>query len=58
MTEDRFVRMSEAAKMLGIHRGVLFRWIKRGAVPAPVRLSPRVVGYPMSQLVKIVRGEK
>jgi predicted site-specific integrase-resolvase len=28
--------ISEAARLLGVHRGTLRRWIKRGVIPEPI----------------------
>ena len=58
MNEDRFVRLPEAAKLLSVSKVTLHAWINKGVIPQPVRISPQVVGYPMSQLVAIARGEQ
>lgn len=40
-----FVRQFQAAQMLGVTPDTIRAWIKRGYLPKPVKLGPRVVGW-------------
>lgn len=47
---DRVLRPWQLAMKLGCHRITLYNWVKRGMLPAPIRLSPRVVGWRESDI--------
>lgn len=53
---DRFVRMDEAARLLGVHRATLLRHEKAGTLP-PRRKLGRAAGWLMSEIAAIQRGE-
>ncbi|MHB0872748.1 MAG: helix-turn-helix transcriptional regulator [Acidithiobacillus ferrooxidans] len=48
--EDRFLRIGEAARVLGIHPKSLWRWVRQGVVPPPLALSPHVKGWWLSEV--------
>lgn len=39
-TKDAIIRVPEVLETVGISKSTLFRWIKSGAFPEPVKLSP------------------
>lgn len=45
-----FMRPADLIAEYGISHASVFRWIKNGNLPAPVRLSPRVIGWPREQI--------
>ena len=42
---DHLIRSARLAPSLGIGRTTLWRWVKEGVFPAPVRLSGRVTAW-------------
>ncbi|MCL4527204.1 MAG: helix-turn-helix domain-containing protein [Gammaproteobacteria bacterium] len=44
--EERFLRIKEAARILGIHPKSLWRLVRQGVVPPPTTtLSPHIKGW-------------
>jgi predicted DNA-binding transcriptional regulator AlpA len=43
--EKQFYRPADVKKRYGISHATVFRWIKSGKLPAPQRLSARVIGW-------------
>jgi prophage regulatory protein len=44
--EKRLLRASELATLLGdVHIMTIWRWVKVGKLPKPIRLSPRAVAW-------------
>lgn len=41
--ENRFLSDLDVCKRYGISRSTLWRWLKWGQIPAPVRIEPRAV---------------
>lgn len=43
---DRLIRVKELRQMLGgASLSTIYRWIAKGILPAPRRLSPRYIGW-------------
>lgn len=54
---DPLIPRTEARLMLGgIARGTMTRWEKEGRLPAPIRLSPRVIGWRRSTIEAVLKG--
>ena len=51
-TPDRIVSEKEAAEIRGVSPDTLQRQAERGEGPERIRLSPRRVGYRLSELLK------
>lgn len=47
---NRIIRASELAEMLGISKPTLWRMEKRGELPPKIRISKRVVGWRESDI--------
>ncbi|WP_374761316.1 helix-turn-helix transcriptional regulator [Pseudomonas sp. sp1636] len=47
---DRFLRMDDVAKILGVSKKTVERMEKRGSLPAMTRLSYKTVGMSESRL--------
>jgi prophage regulatory protein len=43
MTEDRFLRINELARMLGIGHSTIYRLIKQNKFPKQIKLTERTV---------------
>lgn len=56
LDEDRFCRMAEVARLLGVHRTTLHRMSRAGKLP-PARKIGSAAGYLMSDIRKIQIGE-
>jgi len=48
--EDRFLRIREAARYLGVSRVTVYNWQKARLLPLPIKLGPNTVGYRRSDL--------
>lgn len=47
---DRILRLPEVEKIVNLKRTAIYRAIKSGTFPAPVRLSVRAVGWKLSDI--------
>lgn len=50
----RIVRVAEAARRLGVDRSTLWRWVRTGLMPEPVRLGPAARGWKLETLERWV----
>lgn len=39
------IRINQVEELTGVPRSTLYKWIKKGAFPAQLRLGPRSVGW-------------
>lgn len=51
-----YLRPLDLASRWGCHRITLYRWIKKGSLPKPVRLFPGVVGWPVAAIEALERA--
>lgn len=58
MTHDPIVRPKAAMELLGVKRTTLHRLIVSGALPRPVKISQRAVGWRKSVLDAYLDGLK
>lgn len=58
MTHDPMVRPKAAMELLGVKRTTLHRMVKSGALPAPIKISQRAVGWRRSVLEGYLDGLK
>lgn len=47
----RIVRVHEAARQLGVDRSTLWRWVRDGVMPAPLKIGPAARGWQLSTLL-------
>lgn len=45
MEFDRMIRIAEVLRTTGVSTATLYRWIKDGHFPAPVKLGPNSVAW-------------
>ncbi len=50
MTGLRIVRVAQAAQLLGVSRSTLWRWVRDGLMPRPIRLGPVARGWNQTDL--------
>lgn len=50
ITENKFIRVTELARFLGVHYVTLRGWVKQGKFPPPQRVNKRVSGWWLSDL--------
>jgi excisionase family DNA binding protein len=46
----RYLRAQELAERLAVHRTTLWRWVRGGHFPHPVRLGPNTVAWDCAQI--------
>lgn len=52
----RLIPADEVVQILGISRPTLYRGIKAGTLPAPVKISTRRVGWRSTDIDRLVAG--
>lgn len=52
MELDRMLRNPEILTITGVSNATIWRWIKGGIFPAPVRLGPHAVGWRESDVLE------
>jgi prophage regulatory protein len=45
MEIDRMLRIAEVLRITGVSTATLYRWVKDGTFPAPVKLGPNSVAW-------------
>lgn len=45
MAIDRILRRQEVEQLTGLSRSTLYRQVRRGAFPSPVRITERLIGW-------------
>ena len=51
LEECRIVRMDEVSELTGLARATIYKKVKDGSFPPPIRLGTRAVGWRMSDIV-------
>jgi prophage regulatory protein len=52
MSDIKIYRLKELKEKLGVGKSTIYRWIKKGNFPAPIKLGERTVGWLESDLKK------
>lgn len=47
---QKLIRMEALLKKLSISRTTVWRWVKQGHLPQPLRIGPNCVAWPESQI--------
>lgn len=55
---ERIIRYKEAGERLSVTPKTIKNWIKSGNLPAPIKLSPRVVGWLESDFEQAIAAKK
>ena len=56
---DRLIRVKELRQMLGNPSlSTVYRWIAKGILPEPQRLTPRFIGWRASDIVDFLNSRK
>lgn len=56
---DRLIRVKELRQMLGgASSSTIYRWIAKGILPEPQRLTPRFIGWRASDIVDFLNSRK
>jgi prophage regulatory protein len=45
-----FIKLPQVARRYSVSRATIWRWIKSGNLPEPIKLSPSTVGFYSDQL--------
>ena len=56
MEASQFLRLPAVLKITGLSRTSIWRQIKAGTFPKPVKLGPRAVGWPASDIEEWARS--
>lgn len=54
----RIIRINEAAKRAGLGRSTIWKKIKSGEFPSPIRLTARTVGFDEAELDAFLESRK
>ena len=57
-TPDRLLRRPEVSQLTGLSRATLYRYMRAGIFPTPVRIGPRAVGWPLSDIHTWIEDRK
>lgn len=56
MNEDRLLRRAEVQSRCGIARTTIYRLMRSGLFPEPVKVGPRAVRWPASEIEEWLAG--
>ncbi|HGY5110833.1 TPA: helix-turn-helix transcriptional regulator [Citrobacter braakii] len=55
---NRYIRPKNLAEELGISMPSLWRWVKAGKMPKPIKLSPRVAAFSTAEINSWLEAKK
>lgn len=55
---SQFVRTSALADILGVTKSIVWRWWSEGNLPDPFRLSTRVTGWALEEVLAVVEQKR
>lgn len=55
---SQFVRTSVLADILGVTKSIVWRWWSEGNLPDPFRLSTRVTGWALEEVLAVVEQKR
>ena len=47
---DRLLRLAEVERLVGLSRATIYRLMRAGTFPEPLRVGPRAVRWPLSAI--------
>lgn len=56
LPDDAFVREPIVRALYSVSHATVWRWVKAGVIPQPVRLSPRTSAWKVGELRAALRG--
>ena len=56
MLDDRLLRREDVEELTGISRSALYRMMRAGEFPEPIRIGPRAVRWRQSELREFLDG--
>ncbi len=51
------LRDVDLAEFYGVHRATIWRWVERGLLPRPVKLSPQTTRFRRDDIVALERDQ-
>lgn len=57
MIDNKFIRINDLAKHLGVTKVTIWRWRKKGLLPPAITVSPRVVGWRYETIEKWIEQQ-
>ena len=51
---DRFMRLPEVVRTIGVSRSSIYAWQKQGLLPKAVQIGPRTVGWKESTIQRFI----
>jgi len=58
MSVIKIHRPASAAKELGISRSTLWRWVRDGLLPKPIKIGSQAVGWREETLVEYIKSRE
>ena len=55
---NRLLRLPEVLRLIPISRASWWRGVKSGRYPAPIKISERITCWRLSDVMKLVEGDK
>ena len=53
---QEFIKPRDLMRLYGISRSTVFRWIKKGVLPQPHRITCRIVGWDRDEIKRVLAG--
>jgi len=53
---QEFIKPRDLMRLYGISRSTVFRWIKKGVLPQPHRITRRIVGWDRDEIKRVLAG--
>ncbi len=50
MTENTYVSVTQLARRYSVDRSTIWRWVQRGSLPQPVRLSEQTTRWKLDEI--------
>ena len=47
---ERWIRLPELSMLIGVRKSTIWKWVKEGKIPQPLKLSARVTVWRLSEV--------